>query len=71
VLTEVAGGEGYRNDDLTRAWADSLTTAQQAKVLQKARITQRSAGLPNDQVASRFDEIPLDLLDQLSGNGTP
>jgi hypothetical protein len=68
ALTEVAGGDGYRNDNLTQAWASALTTSQQAKVLQQARISQRARG---EEPATRFDEIPLDLLDELSGNGTP
>lgn len=68
VLTEVAGGEGYRNDGLTQAWADSLTTAQRAKVLVKAR--EGYTGKP-DEIYTRFDQIPLNVLDELSGNGTP
>lgn len=68
VLTESAGGGEYNNPDLDQAWRDALTTSQQAKYLSLARISQRARKEPQ---STRFDEIPDDLLRELSKNGTP
>src|SRR5688572_22362285 len=69
VLTETAGQEvTLRDPENVQAWADALTTNQRAKVLMKARISQRARGLGQ---ARTFEEIDVDLLDELMGNGTP
>ena len=68
-LTEFAGAEpGPTDPVMVQAWGDSLTTAQRAKVLAKARISSRASGV---EPPSRFEEISLELLDELAGSGTP
>lgn len=67
-LTEFAGTTGPFDPEMVRAWADTLTTSQQAKTLIKARISARARG---EEPPGRFEEISVELLDELMGNGTP
>lgn len=67
-LTEHAGAQpGPTDPEMVQAWKDSLSTAQQAKLLLKARISERARGV---EQSTTWAEVTLEVADELSRLGS-
>lgn len=69
ALTQHAGSApGPADPEMVQAWLESLSNSQRAKVLVKARgLADRQGRL----MPTTFEEISLEIADELMGSGTP